>query len=131
MRVMSAHRRGCATRRRGRAACYIARTADSTETCAATGDRRCARFTQDRVIEARDGQPRRLHLPVHHGKSVIPDAALRSRREARRAGTRFGVYTIKALRGEGAMGRVYLPEQPRPVRREVALKLIREQVESP
>ena len=47
------------------------------------------------------------------------------------AGAQFGVYTIKGLLGEGGMGRVYLAEQTRPVRREVALKLIREQVESP
>ncbi len=46
-------------------------------------------------------------------------------------GAQFGVYTIKGLLGEGGMGRVYLAEQTRPVRREVALKLIREQVESP
>jgi len=46
-------------------------------------------------------------------------------------GSQFGVYTIKGLLGEGGMGRVYLAEQTRPVRREVALKLIREQVESP
>src|SRR5947208_6222150 len=46
-------------------------------------------------------------------------------------GAEFGVYTIKAVLGEGGMGRVYLAEQTRPVRREVALKLIREQVESP
>ncbi len=47
------------------------------------------------------------------------------------AGSQFGVYTIKGVLGEGGMGRVYLAEQTRPVRREVALKLIREQVESP
>ena len=46
-------------------------------------------------------------------------------------GAQFGVYTIKRLLGEGGMGRVYLAAQTRPVRREVALKLIREQVESP
>src|SRR3982751_36005 len=46
-------------------------------------------------------------------------------------GAQFGVYTIKGVLGEGGMGRVYLAEQMRPVRREVALKLIREQVESP
>jgi eukaryotic-like serine/threonine-protein kinase len=46
-------------------------------------------------------------------------------------GTHFGVYLIRGVLGEGGMGRVYLAEQTRPVRREVALKLIREQVESP
>jgi len=51
--------------------------------------------------------------------------------EAFAPGVQFGVYTIRGLLGEGGMGRVYLAEQTRPVRREVALKLIREQVASP
>ncbi|WP_300621712.1 serine/threonine-protein kinase [Dokdonella sp.] len=46
-------------------------------------------------------------------------------------GTTFGVYVIHRVLGEGGMGRVYLAEQTQPVRREVALKLIREQVASP
>ena len=46
-------------------------------------------------------------------------------------GAQFGVYAIRGVLGEGGMGRVYLAEQTRPVRREVALKLIREQVEGP
>src|SRR4051812_34553302 len=54
-----------------------------------------------------------------------------ARGDAFAPGTRFGVYTIRAELGEGGMGCVYLAEQTRPVRREVALKLIREQVESP
>jgi len=44
---------------------------------------------------------------------------------------RFGHYVIRRLLGEGGMGRVYLAEQRQPVRRDVALKLIREQVASP
>jgi non-specific serine/threonine protein kinase/serine/threonine-protein kinase len=47
------------------------------------------------------------------------------------AGAQLGVYVILRVLGEGGMGRVYLAEQTRPVRREVALKLIREQVASP
>ncbi|MBN8728354.1 MAG: serine/threonine protein kinase [Xanthomonadales bacterium] len=47
------------------------------------------------------------------------------------AGARLGDYIIVRLLGEGGMGRVYLAEQTRPVRREVALKLLREQVASP
>ena len=46
-------------------------------------------------------------------------------------GAQFGVYTIKAVLGEGGMGRVYLAEQLQPVHRHVALKLMREQVASP
>ncbi|MEP7044094.1 MAG: serine/threonine-protein kinase [Dokdonella sp.] len=47
------------------------------------------------------------------------------------AGAELGPYVIRRVLGEGGMGRVYLAEQLRPVRREVALKLIREQVASP
>jgi non-specific serine/threonine protein kinase/serine/threonine-protein kinase len=46
-------------------------------------------------------------------------------------GTRTGAYVIRRLLGEGGMGRVYLAEQLHPVRREVALKLVREQVAGP
>ena len=46
-------------------------------------------------------------------------------------GALLGPYVIRGVLGEGGMGRVYLAEQMRPVRREVALKLIREQVASP
>lgn len=46
-------------------------------------------------------------------------------------GTHVDAYVIRGVLGEGGMGRVYLAEQIRPVRREVALKLIREQVASP
>ena len=47
------------------------------------------------------------------------------------AGARLGPFAIRRLLGEGGMGRVYLAEQLNPVRRDVALKLIREQVASP
>lgn len=46
-------------------------------------------------------------------------------------GARLGAYVIRRVLGEGGMGCVYLAEQLQPVRREVALKLIREQVASP
>jgi non-specific serine/threonine protein kinase/serine/threonine-protein kinase len=46
-------------------------------------------------------------------------------------GMQLGAYVIRDVLGEGGMGRVYLAEQMRPVHREVALKLIREQVASP
>lgn len=46
-------------------------------------------------------------------------------------GARVGPYAILDLLGEGGMGRVYRAEQLQPVRREVALKLIREQIASP
>ena len=46
-------------------------------------------------------------------------------------GARIGAYVIRRLLGEGGMGHVYLAEQSRPLRRTVAVKLIREQVASP
>ena len=46
-------------------------------------------------------------------------------------GTRIGVYRIRRPLGEGGMGQVYLAEQTAPVHRDVALKLIREQIASP
>ena len=57
--------------------------------------------------------------PAHNaGSALAPGACV-------------GIYVIRRVLGEGGMGRVYLAEQTRPVRREVALKLIREQVASP
>src|SRR5262245_55647350 len=40
-------------------------------------------------------------------------------------GTRIGPYKLLQLMGEGGMGAVYLAEQERPVRRRVALKIIK------
>ncbi|HET7903089.1 MAG TPA: serine/threonine-protein kinase [Candidatus Eisenbacteria bacterium] len=71
-----------------------------------------------------------LDVPHLH-PDVVRDAA----REALAAGTgsprsaeppsRIGPYRIVGVLGEGGMGTVYLAEQESPIRREVALKLIR------
>ncbi len=64
-----------------------------------------------------------LAEPVHpaHGRRA-PDASPRER-PARPA--RIGPFTILDVLGEGGMGTVYLAEQTSPMRRKVALKLIR------
>lgn len=42
----------------------------------------------------------------------------------------FGPYRVVALLGEGGMGVVYLAEQSEPLRRRVALKVVRERLDS-
>ncbi|MGB0132516.1 tetratricopeptide repeat protein [Dokdonella sp.] len=46
-------------------------------------------------------------------------------------GTRIGDFKVRRPLGEGGMGQVYLAEQTAPVHRDVALKLIRQQIASP
>src|SRR5262249_53475252 len=57
-----------------------------------------------------------------------PETAVPAPREA--AGTRVGPYKIVQKRGEGGMGAVYLAEQEQPVRRRVALKVIKPGMDS-
>src|SRR5262245_2490219 len=45
-------------------------------------------------------------------------------------GAQIGPYKIRELLGEGGMGRVYAAEQEKPVRRKVALKIIRPGMDS-
>ena len=45
-------------------------------------------------------------------------------------GTRFGPYKVRELLGEGGMGNVYVAEQEEPVRRKVALKIIKPGMDS-
>lgn len=75
----------------------------------------------------------RLEIPHLH-----PDLVREAARDALAAGAprpradrpeRIGPYRISGVLGEGGMGTVYLAEQEAPIRREVALKLIRADVD--
>ncbi|MEO7062250.1 MAG: serine/threonine-protein kinase [Dokdonella sp.] len=71
-----------------------------------------------------DSAPTEANLP--HDSARAANAS-----ETLQPGTQLGVYVIRGVLGEGGMGHVYRAEQMQPVRREVALKLIRAQVASP
>ena len=72
-----------------------------------------------------------MHNSTSDATEFIADGAQAEPNEALLPGMQIGAYVIRGVLGEGGMGRVYLAEQMRPVHREVALKLIREQVSSP
>ena len=57
--------------------------------------------------------------------SVDPQATLDSPGQVESLGTRIGLYKLLSVLGEGGCGIVYLAEQERPVRRRVALKVIK------
>jgi len=61
--------------------------------------------------------------PLHDGQGVAATRAIDSSSSA--AGTVVGPYRLLELIGEGGMGEVWLSEQKQPVRRRVALKLIK------
>jgi non-specific serine/threonine protein kinase/serine/threonine-protein kinase len=75
-------------------------------------------------MHSTDSNPNDATEFVNQGVVADADCALQP-------GMQLGAYVIRGVLGEGGMGRVYLAEQMRPVHREVALKLIREQVASP
>jgi eukaryotic-like serine/threonine-protein kinase len=77
-----------------------------------------------------DGE-RRTADPVHgagHGGSPAPAGAAAAAGEG--PGTRIGPYKLLQKLGEGGMGAVYEAEQERPVRRRVALKVIKPGMDS-
>ncbi len=63
-------------------------------------------------------------LAAPDGDETRSDAPLVPRRD------RIGPYAILEILGQGGMGIVYLAEQTRPIRRRVALKLIRPGMDS-
>jgi WD40 repeat protein/serine/threonine protein kinase len=74
-----------------------------------------------------------LNQPVASAEKVIhaikPEPAVTAV-DAVELGSTIGPYKIRELLGEGGMGSVYVAEQERPVRRKVALKLIKPGMDS-
>ena len=62
-----------------------------------------------------------------HGQTAAPDGANRpaARPISEGTGSLIGPYKLREKIGEGGMGVVYLAEQEKPVRRKVALKIIK------
>ncbi len=79
----------------------------------------------ERVPEAQQAAAGRLLIAVmvegRHATASVPETT---------AGTLIGPYKLRQRLGEGGMGEVWLAEQEQPVRRVVALKLIKEGLSS-
>src|SRR5690242_5339502 len=72
------------------------------------------------LLRAHDSAGDFLNSPV-----LIADEAVADRAIVEKPGTRIGPYRIVSLIGEGGFGSVYLAEQEQPVRRRVALKVVK------
>src|ERR1017187_7712008 len=55
----------------------------------------------------------------------VATATAEPRPQAEAAGSRIGPYKLLQLIGEGGMGAVYMAEQEKPIRRRIALKIIK------
>ncbi|MHC4680696.1 MAG: serine/threonine protein kinase, partial [Planctomycetota bacterium] len=77
------------------------------------------------LLEAKKEVGDFLELPV-----VNADMTLQGANSLEGPGTKIGRYKLLELIGEGGMGLVYLAEQKKPVRRKVALKIIKPGMDS-
>src|SRR5262249_8051680 len=92
-------------------------------------ERQRATSTDDET--AAPGPPPAGEKATTAGSDPGPTATFRPEREAALLGTLIaGRYRLRQEIGEGGMGSVYLAEQTRPVRRQVALKLIKAGMDS-
>jgi serine/threonine protein kinase/tetratricopeptide (TPR) repeat protein len=86
----------------------------------ACGDDPLLRASVETLLKAHDRAGSFLDMPV-----VDPDATVESPPATEGPGTRIGNYKLLQLIGEGGFGAVYMAEQEEPVRRKVALKIIK------
>jgi WD40 repeat protein/serine/threonine protein kinase len=86
----------------------------------------------DALLQAHENAGSFLKKPEVAGEATIGanDAAPANADLTEKPGTRIGPYKLLKLLGEGGMGSVYLAEQEHPVRRRVALKIIKAGMDS-
>ncbi len=84
----------------------------------ACGDDRNFRARVEALLRVHDEDPTFLESPANGVQAGFADTP-------EGPGTVIGPYTLLRQLGEGGMGTVYLAEQARPVRRQVALKILK------
>jgi serine/threonine protein kinase len=90
----------------------------------ACGDNAVLRAQVEALLAAHDHPDSLLDGPAYALKSAQPTNGIEG------PGTVIGPYKLRELLGEGGMGIVYVAEQQQPVRRKVALKIIRPGMDS-
>lgn len=73
----------------------------------------------------REAEEARTRLAMAAGSELLEEAPVRADGPSEEAGTEIGRYRLLERIGEGGWGIVYLAEQRQPVRRRVALKIVR------
>jgi serine/threonine protein kinase len=120
-------------------AVFLAAVADpSSAGRAAVLDRECGpdadlRRRVEALLQAHDEPGSFLDRPAGAGTGAYapdPDASPAPPPEAETPGTRIGPYKLLQVIGEGGMGAVWMAEQHEPVRRMVALKVIKAGMDS-
>ena len=84
------------------------------------GDKPELQIRVARLLQVQAESPSFLEAPA-----VGVAATIQLSSPAERPGTRIGPYKLRELLGEGGMGSVFVAEQEKPLRRKVALKIIK------